>query len=117
MEAILTDQIIVHCSELHQKTVFHIMDKDGKGYARLSRQVGETVGEIEELDVSLDERGKGIGTMLLSYIITIAKGIELESLWASARTSLQFKFYKKNGFENLFPNQERFTSLKFDLTK
>lgn len=60
----------------------------------------ESVGEIHEIFVLPDYRGRGIGTELLNAALTYAlkKGRKVAGLWVGKTNYVARRFYKERGF-------------------
>lgn len=88
------------------KNIFCLVVKDGSrivGMATLfvMQKFGKRIGHVEDVVISSEYRGKGLGETLMHEIITTAKSQNIDTLNLTSRPVrvAANKLYKKLGFE------------------
>ena len=83
-----------------QKSIVYV-DKEIKGYCRFkeSEEEGKKIGEIQALYVKYDQRGKGVGRLLVKETMKILKerGYKEVIIWCLKENIKAREFYEKIG--------------------
>ena len=83
-----------------QKSIVYV-DKEIKGYCRFkeSEEDGKKIGEIQALYVKYDQRGKGVGRLLVKETMKILKerGHKEVIIWCLKENIKARAFYEKTG--------------------
>ncbi len=96
----VVEQGFDHACELDEfdaASMHFVVLKDGKVIAAGRARESEGGFRIERMCVEKELRGKGIGKMLLLYVISELKKLNPKRIWLRSQLTVQ-KFYEKCGF-------------------
>jgi len=91
-------------TQVNEGVEFWIDTDNSRITGAMGIQAKEDVTLIRHAYVRTAERNKGIGSRLLTHLLSVADGPVLIGTWADAKWAIDF--YKKHGFR-LLPTQEK----------